>query len=115
MFYLNKSKHIVTILNENLHLVGFELFSFPSEFCCFSISRSTSPKNKGASSSSTTGTGAESGIKAGTGTDSDEIGSGGKIVLIEELPSFALRKKDDFHEILFQVKHFFKLKKLIFI
>jgi hypothetical protein len=42
-----------------------------------------------------------------TGTDSDEIGSGGKIVLIEELPSFALRKKDDFHEILFQVKLFF--------
>jgi hypothetical protein len=36
-------------------------------------------------------------------SDSDQNEFGSKIVLIEELPSFALRKKEDFQEILFQV------------
>ncbi len=36
-------------------------------------------------------------------SDSDQNEFGAKIVLIEELPPFALRKKEDFQEILFQV------------
>ena len=36
--------------------------------------------------------------------DSDQNEFGAKIVLIEELPPFALRKKEDFQDILFQVK-----------
>lgn len=40
----------------------------------------------------------------GSENGADDSGSGGKIVLIEELPSFALRRKEDFQDILIQVR-----------
>jgi hypothetical protein len=43
-------------------------------------------------------------VLSGLADDESAVtGSGGKVVLIEELPSFAARKKEDFHDILFQV------------
>ena len=40
----------------------------------------------------------------GLGSENSDSDSTGKIVLIEELPSFAFRKKEDFQDILIQVR-----------
>ena len=47
-------------------------------------------------------------VLPGLGSESGADGSGGKIVLIEELPSFAFRKKDDFQDILILVSISFR-------